>query len=393
MSQETLELGGADLNRFFAELDLCRDKSTLTHGLHPYPAKFIPHIPRMLIAQYAHKGETVFDPMCGSGTTLVEAAAAGFDAVGNDLNPIAALVAKAKTTPIAQAGREMLLHLAVEMELAAAGFTSNPKQLARDCADDFLPIFHRRSHWFQDHVSQELALIKRRIRQLESASARVFAQCTLSAIIVGVSNQESETRWCAKPHLIAHGETTALFASRLRKNLSALGTFMSSGPASVHVFRGDARATGLCDESVGLVVTSPPYANSHDYYLYNKLRMFWLDYNVRPVQRREIGSRHRHSDLKQDVEVYVEEMGAVLAEMRRVLRKSGKAAIVVADAVIRKQFFRMDELIIQRGRKEGFLLHETFSFPHQRFNSVFQKGFGTAAIKTTHVIVFEKPKL
>ena len=44
----------------------------LTHNYHPFPAKFIPHIPQILIQQFSKPGDQVFDPFCGSGTTLVE---------------------------------------------------------------------------------------------------------------------------------------------------------------------------------------------------------------------------------------------------------------------------------------------------------------------------------
>ena len=67
-------------------------------SIHPYPAKFIPQIPRQLIEFLADgPGVRVFDPFCGSGTTLVEAQAAGLPSIGVDLNPIATLIAGSKT--------------------------------------------------------------------------------------------------------------------------------------------------------------------------------------------------------------------------------------------------------------------------------------------------------
>ena len=47
--------------------------SYLSHSLHPYPAKFPPQLPKRILQQYAVKGQTILDPFCGSGTTLVEA--------------------------------------------------------------------------------------------------------------------------------------------------------------------------------------------------------------------------------------------------------------------------------------------------------------------------------
>src|SRR5438067_5296644 len=70
----------------------------LTHGLHPYPAKYIPQIPNTLIKTLSYAGETVADIFCGSGTTLVEALMLGRNALGIDANPLACLISDAKTT-------------------------------------------------------------------------------------------------------------------------------------------------------------------------------------------------------------------------------------------------------------------------------------------------------
>src|SRR3989339_1416472 len=72
----------------------------LTHNFHTYPAKFIPQIPKSAILQFTKEGDTVLDPFCGCGTTLVEAKLLNRNAIGVDLNPIATLVSKAKTNKI-----------------------------------------------------------------------------------------------------------------------------------------------------------------------------------------------------------------------------------------------------------------------------------------------------
>lgn len=69
----------------------------LTHGLHPYPAKFIPQIPNALIQELSSVGDTVADIFCGSGTTLLEALTLKRNAIGIDANPLSALISRAKT--------------------------------------------------------------------------------------------------------------------------------------------------------------------------------------------------------------------------------------------------------------------------------------------------------
>ncbi|NJN98715.1 MAG: hypothetical protein HC875_33820 [Anaerolineales bacterium] len=91
----------------------------LTHSLHPYPAKFIPQIPNAMIQELSSFGETVLDPFCGSGTTLVEARRLGRNAVGIDANPLACLISRAKASGISELDAEILRGLAVEIEQVA----------------------------------------------------------------------------------------------------------------------------------------------------------------------------------------------------------------------------------------------------------------------------------
>ena len=80
----------------------------LTHNLHPYPAKFIPQIPRTLIQELSSAEETVADIFCGSGTTLLEALSLKRRAIGIDASPLAVLISKAKSTPLSDADFEEL---------------------------------------------------------------------------------------------------------------------------------------------------------------------------------------------------------------------------------------------------------------------------------------------
>jgi hypothetical protein len=117
--------------------------------------------------------------------------------------------------------------------------------------------------------------------------------------------------------------------------------------------------------------------------------MFWLEHDVRSVQDAEIGSRNRHSDKGEAVDSYLDSMREVFEEMRRTLTAGGRAAIVVGDAVIRGEFFDMGDLLADRAATVGLMLDRQFEFDHRKFNSTFQRGFGTKARKLTHVLVFK----
>ena len=78
------------------------DGGYASHAWHPFPAKFPPQLPEFLIQRLSDPGDVVFDPMLGSGTTLVEAVRLGRRAVGCDIDPLARIISAAKLTTLIQ---------------------------------------------------------------------------------------------------------------------------------------------------------------------------------------------------------------------------------------------------------------------------------------------------
>jgi site-specific DNA-methyltransferase (cytosine-N4-specific) len=152
-----------------------------THGIHPYPAKFIPQIPRTLI-EILHPGDgtAVLDPFCGSGTTLLEAAQVGVPAIGVDLSPLACLISRVKVTPLkttVSAGAKRVLKRASEHRSA-------------------VPMIPALDHWFKAEVQRALSGLVAGIEAERDEKLRDALRVALSAIVVRVSNQDSDTR-CA----------------------------------------------------------------------------------------------------------------------------------------------------------------------------------------------------
>lgn len=367
-----------NLRDFFRDLDSCEDKHSSTHGLHPYPAKFIPHIPRALIEAYTNRGDVVIDPMCGSGTSVVEATLNGRVGLGGDINPISTLIARAKTLRMSELQFEELEAFARVVDAAA---DSSPRAVD-------LPDFRNRDHWFSETAAAALAECVALVGSIADQDVRTVARCALSAIIVPVSRQDSETRWVRVEREPSREEVLRRFGRKLRVHLECSIEYSRADPEVSQIWLGDARRLPLADRSAHLIVTSPPYANSHDYYLYHKLRMFWLGYDVRPVQDAEFGSRNKHSDRKMSIAHYLDAMSGVLEEAQRVLREDGRACIVVGDAVIRGEFFDMGPEIQRLGDNAGLKVEDHFTFDQKRYTRAFTRGFGTGAAKSTHVLVF-----
>ncbi|MFZ5948307.1 MAG: DNA methyltransferase [Stygiobacter sp.] len=77
------------------------------HRLHPYKGKFIPQLVEYFLDDHTDKfkkevyfkpGDIVYDPFCGSGTTMVQACELGIHAVGNDVSAFNAMIANCKVT-------------------------------------------------------------------------------------------------------------------------------------------------------------------------------------------------------------------------------------------------------------------------------------------------------
>ncbi len=84
-----------DLNLNWREKDLPESERTKhVHRLHPYMGKFIPQLVEIFLRKF--KPTLVYDPFCGSGTTLVEANILGIDSIGVDISAFNTLLTKVK---------------------------------------------------------------------------------------------------------------------------------------------------------------------------------------------------------------------------------------------------------------------------------------------------------
>ena len=361
----------------------------LTHNFHTYPAKFIPQIPRSTILQLTKEGDTILDPFCGCGTTLVEAKLLNRNAIGVDLNPIAVLVSKAKTNKLIKEDINLISSLLNEIKKDISNYYNN-KNVRINYE---IPEFNNRDHWFQKNVLHELGIIKAYILKIEKPELRDFLFTAMSSIIVTVSNQESDTRFAAINKQIKPFRTFFEFKKKLDDmNVRILQFSEKAHDTDIKVFEGDTRNMFfLKDNSVDHIVTSPPYANTYDYYLYHKFRMYWLDYNVKKVQDNEIGSRNRHSSKKEDIDTFEKELYLCLKEMSRVLKTNKYAVMVIGDSVIRGKLISANKLIKKLVLKTNFEFIREISYNLKQNSRMFNPKF-TNGDKLEHIIFLRNVK-
>ncbi|SCW97000.1 DNA methyltransferase [Ancylobacter rudongensis] len=346
-------------------------------AIHPYPAKFISNIPRKLIKDFPpQKGLALLDPFCGSGTSLSEAQAAGIPSIGVDVNPIAVMISRVRLSEI-PAG---VLSVAEQVEL-----------IARADLEPRLPMIPRLNHWFKPRVQLAIASLTGAIEENSVGGCKELLRLALSSIIVRVSNQDSDTRYAAVDKAVDAEDVYRLFGAAVKRTVKALES-RPARLADVQVIEADVLTIDRrnIERPIGLVVTSPPYPNAYEYWLYHKYRMWWLGLDPLAVKEREIGARAhffkgRKSHTAQDFE---RQMTSVLGMLRDVMVTGGHACFVVGRSLIRGETVDNAKIIADAGAATGFC--EVMRA--ERVIAASRKSFNLshANIKTETVLVMRK---
>ena len=333
-----------------------------THKLHPYPAKFIPQIPNTLIKELSTEGETVADIFCGSGTALLEALSLKRHAIGIDANPIAVLISKAKTTPLSDDDyAELETHAAACKRLLATTvraeahmfWQENPFQ-----SSAWRPPRELCEPWFLAHVVEELAEVRAMVLAMRSAIAQQLCKAVFSAIIVRVSNQDSDTRYVRRKKRIKPGDTVGLYLAQLRTTIVAVRNMASIIDTRVScTVIGANILEGPETDPIHLVVTSPPYPNAYSYHLYHRTRLMWLGYDSDQFKQIEIGSHRKYSSSganRATPETFASECEVMFYWLRKRLQSGRHACFVIGDSTIQGQRVDNSAIIARAGAVHGF---------------------------------------
>lgn len=394
---------------------ISHEQTYLTHGLHKYPAKFFPELPKWLIQKYSKKGDIILDPFMGSGTTNIESLMLGRNSIGIDIDPFARFLSRIKTTK---------LDLKKLQEAQKDIFQLLPKYDYKNINKEDIPKFPYMEHWFKINVAKELTYIKSIILNLKTTkNIKNFYLLCFSSIIRKVSNASNEcTRTVIRKKYINPIEplgTLECFYNAVVSNILKYQDFHELYPSDITAkfpVNWDARNIKLTKNSIDMALTSPPYINAVDYPRTHQLELYWLGLcssSLVNLKKQYVGTENvyfkDYKELKSTgIDVldkklsivfkknprrsyiaykYFSDMRANLEEVYRVLKIGGKYAIVVGNNHICNEVFENWRYLLAIAKQVGFYEETYFSSEIIRHFMRFNKE---DKIKQDWIIILRK---
>ncbi|HNM09737.1 MAG TPA: DNA methyltransferase [Chitinophagales bacterium] len=321
------------------------------HNLHEiaYRACFKPSLPKYFIEKYTNEGDVVYDPFSGRGTTVIEAALRGRRIIANDVNPISAILSGGRLCiPELQALDRRLSHI----------LSGTPVKER-----------HTLSMFYHKHTLNEILLLrewlkKRKLSGTEDALDRwirmvatnrltghspgFFSVYTLppnqavsrerQLLINKKRNQKPEYR-----------DVHALIMKKSRNLIKDLDIstkkYLSQAATSALLINSDAAATRqIKNNSVTLVVTSPPFLDVVQYAKDNWLRCWFNDIDVNEIAKR--------ITMSKTVDAWMQKMQQVFFELYRITAKGGHVAFETGEIHYGKT--RLETIVLEMGLHAGF---------------------------------------
>lgn len=401
----------------------------LTHCYHDYPARMIPQVARKLLELFAPQAGLLFDPYCGTGTTLVEGMLKGLRVSGTDLNPLARLITSAKTA--VPDTRE------IERQASAMLKVLSGRAAAVNPVISHLAGVRRLDFWFKPEVVEKLSRLRSFVNGIEDDAARLFFQVAFSETARETSNTRNEEfklyRYEAERLEKFSPDVYGLMLAKVERNRLGLADFITAlrplrQKPSVCVYDFDTAGrvpeAPLTPGSVDIIITSPPYGDSHTtvaYGQYSRLSSAWLGLKEpEKVDRRLMGGRpakvvprygcaaldealaaitERDGARAREVAAFYSDLRNSARNVAQLVRPGGHACYVVGNRKVKGVVLPTHTAIRAFFEGAGFKHVETFqrNIPNKRMplrNSPTNvAGSADDTMTIEHIVVLNKVKL
>jgi len=352
-----------------------------THCFHSYPAMMIPQVAGRVLDEFGKNAKILFDPYCGTGTSLVEANIRNIDAIGTDINPLARLIAKVKTTVISLELLDTYLkdfnNFAFSIKFGVKKF--NPQ----------IPNFKNIDYWFKKDTQYILAVIKEYIENIDNKQVQDFFKVAFSETVREVSltrNSEFKLyRMTERQIAKFNPDVLSIMVQKLVRNRNGMAEYVAIKNNNSCSFVYDFNTVYeipekiLPLESVDIVLTSPPYGDSRTtvaYGQFSRLTNQWLGFEERnEVDKRSMGGIRvknfkkfnfypldnalkeiAEKDTKRvfDVISFYVDYERSIKNVSKVVKKGGIVAYVVGNRRVKRVELPNDEITREFFERNGF---------------------------------------
>ena len=297
-----------------------------THGLFPYRGKFHPQLIKALINIIGIKeGETILDPMCGSGTTNIEAALMGINSYAIDLSPFCQFMTRVKYNS-----------LSIDIELLK-GISNKSEQLFNFFNVDDVKTQLQKISDYEELKVYELALLA--FLDALGYSKRVVSSNHKQLFIKVLKRYE---------------DTVVNFILKTSKYVTDLGNLDILENAT-------AIKIPLQDNSIDGVITSPPYSFAIDYVKNDEAQLHFLGYDVNNIKSKMVGLVGKNKNER--LENYFRDMEQVCSEVARVLKKDKYFVMIIGSNTNQTGGIRLEGKIIESCKRHNLALVKSILKP------------------------------
>lgn len=405
--------------------DFRRDNTKeYTHCYHSYPARMIPQVARKLIDKYGKKSKLLFDPYCGTGTSLVEANLKNINAIGTDLNPLARLIAEAKTTPVNIQTLDLYLKDFNDKVFALRFGIKDTKSIV-------LPDFQNIDYWFSKEVQKQLVIIKQYIDNITDTSIQNFFKVAFSETVRESSwtkNSEFKLiRMSADRMKKFQPDVFGFMENKLLRNKKGLISYLNNKKNGTTATVCDFNTVEsipeniLSEDSIDIVVTSPPYGDSRTTVAYGQFSRFanqWLGFSdASKVDNILMGGVKNGNKIKsksktaneiideiynidqnrcKDVIAFFADYEKSIKNVSTTIKNSGYACYVVGNRTVKGINISTDKITKEFFQENGFKHIETIirNIPNKRMpleNSPTNvAGKKSATMKNEYIVICQK---
>ena len=356
--------------------------------VHPFPARMAPEVAIGTLRDLP-MASVVLDPMAGSGTVLRHAGDMGHAALGYDVDPLAVLISKVWITPVRDDAIET-----VYQDVLRDALSRDPLDVALPWIDDDDETRAFIDYWFATEQRRDLRCISAALADKSEATDAEESNACLDVLRVALSRIIVTKEQCAslardtshsRPHRVATTSDYQVYEGFGRAVQEVRRRLLTQPPvAKGTVVLGDARELDVRDESVDVVITSPPYLNAIDYLRGHRLSLVWLGHRLSELRAIRAGSvgTERGPDADQDsvqeilgamgniedlpsryqgmVSRYAHDINRVVREVARVLKQHGSATFVVGNSCLKDVFVRNSGAIRRSAALNGLAVREEF---------------------------------